>query len=190
MINLPAFLTQGHAACTTEPNLFHTATPADELRAIAICQDCPLRTACANHALTTPEPRGTWGGLTASERRRILSPRSNTYLDAEGRVRVPCGSYKALQSHLRYGETCDECRAAQDARTLAQRRTRLAQEHAGGGSVTGAAIHRRIGEPVCADCAGAERQAWLARPAGDRTWAGRKRRRELRAAERALPMAS
>lgn len=190
MINLPAFLSQGHAACTTaDPDLFHSTTAADEQQAIAVCQECPLRTACADHALTTPEERGTWGGLTASERRRILNPNSDAYLDDQGRIRVPCGSFGALMSHLRYGETCDECRAAQDARTLAQRRTRLAQEHAGGGSVTGAAIHRRIGEPVCAGCLGAERQAWLARPAESRKWTGKKRRQRV-AAERVLSMAS
>lgn len=38
-------------------------------RAVAICQTCPVRTACLRHALTTGEQYGVWGGLAAHERR-------------------------------------------------------------------------------------------------------------------------
>ncbi|MEV0915443.1 WhiB family transcriptional regulator [Streptomyces sp. NPDC049967] len=159
MIELPAFLNQGPAACTDEPDLFHSTTHTDQTTATAICRTCPLRPACADYALTHPEERGTWGGLTAAERRRILLPDDTAWLDEQGRVRVACGSYRALQAHLRYGETCEPCRAAQDARIEAQRRARLAEEHRAGGSINGAAIHRRLGEPVCIGCRNAERAA-------------------------------
>lgn len=166
MITLPQFL-DGTANCTpADAHLFDSTHPDEQNKARQICAACPLRTACADHALTTPEHHGTWGGLTSKDRRRIRSPRSTTFLDDEGRVRVPCGSYKALQAHLRYEEECRGCRDAQAARTLAQRRTRLAEEHALGGSVTGAMIHRRIGEPVCLHCRAAEaRRSAVARAA-------------------------
>ncbi|MEV6313383.1 WhiB family transcriptional regulator [Streptomyces sp. NPDC051840] len=157
MITLPEFLDGTTPNCgPTTAHLFDSTHPDHQQQARAICTGCPLRPGCADHALTTPEHLGTWGGLTAQDRRRIRSPHSVTFLDAEGRVRVPCGTYKALQAHLRYDEECAECRDAQAARTLAQRRARLAEEHELGGTFTGAAIHRRIGEPVCLHCRAAE----------------------------------
>lgn len=168
MITPPEFL-DGTAACTPAvAHFFDSTLPDNQAKARKICAGCPLRTACAQHALTTPEQQGTWGGLTSKDRRRILSPRTATYVDDEGRVRVPCGSYKALQAHLRYGEQCDECRDAQDARTLARRRERLTEEHAVGGSVAGATLHRRIGEPVCVGCRAAEARLWRVRDAARR----------------------
>lgn len=152
MINTPSFL-DGTAHCTpTTAHLFDSNHPDDQAAAAAICHPCPLRTACATHALTTREPAGTWGGLTALERRRILNPGDRTWLDDEGRVRLPCGTVNALGAHHRYGETCTVCTAAQAARTETQRRRRLAEEHALGGTLTGAAIHRRLGEDVCLGC--------------------------------------
>lgn len=180
MITLPEFL-DGTAACTPDTaHLFDSTDPREQAKARTICAGCPLRTSCADHALTNPEHQGTWGGLTSKDRRRIRSPRSATFLDDEGRVRVPCGSYKALQAHLRYDEECRECRDAQAARTTAQRRARLAEEHALGGTVTGAAIHRRLGEPACLHCRAAEaRRSAVARAA-----------RRLGAQQRELAMAS
>lgn len=165
MIELPAFLTHGRAACTDEPDLFHSTTHTDQEQARLICHTCPLRPACADHALTRPEDRGTWGGLTRAERRHILDPDDPTWVDEQGRIRLPCGTLRALTSHLRYRETCTTCRAAQDARVEEQRRARLAEEHAAGGTARGAAIHRRLGEAVCDACLAAEREAWAARPA-------------------------
>jgi WhiB family redox-sensing transcriptional regulator len=40
-----------------------------------ICRGCPVRTECAVHALTYPEPFGIWGGLTRKERYQILRQR-------------------------------------------------------------------------------------------------------------------
>ncbi|WP_406735374.1 WhiB family transcriptional regulator [Streptomyces sp. NBC_01108] len=168
MIELPAFL-NGTATCAQpehDPDLWASALPADQHEAARICQGCPLRPACADYALTRPEERGTWGGLTVTERRRILRPDDETWLDDQGRVRVPCGSYKALFAHIRYGEECQPCRDAQAARTRAARVAQLAQEHEVGGTVAGAAIHRRLGEPVCVGCrAAVARQSAVQRAA-------------------------
>ncbi|MFG2619557.1 WhiB family transcriptional regulator [Streptomyces sp. NPDC048507] len=38
-----------------------------------VCAGCPVRTACLEHALSTREPFGVWGGLTEEERRRLLT---------------------------------------------------------------------------------------------------------------------
>lgn len=175
MIELPTFLTQGRAACTDQPDLFHSSAHADQERARHICYTCPLRQACAAHALALPEERGTWGGLTRAERRHILDPNDPTWVDEQGRIRLPCGTLRALTSHLRYRETCTTCRAAQDARVEAQRRARLAEEHAAGGTARGAVIHRKLGDAVCDVCLAAERAAWAARPAEQRTKKNRRR---------------
>ncbi|MEU0157955.1 WhiB family transcriptional regulator [Streptomyces sp. NPDC006261] len=167
MITLPEFLDGTTPHCTPNTaHLFDSTDPKDEEQARAICADCPLRPACATHALTTPEDHGTWGGLTAGQRRRIRNPDDTAWLDHQGRLRVACGTYKALQAHLRYGETCGPCRAAQAARTERARRVALAVEHEAGGTVTGAAIHRRLGEPTCVRCRAAQaRQSAVQRAA-------------------------
>ncbi|GIU86165.1 MAG: hypothetical protein KatS3mg009_0680 [Acidimicrobiia bacterium] len=45
---------------------------AREERAKAICARCAVRTECLDFALRVREPHGIWGGLTESERRRLL----------------------------------------------------------------------------------------------------------------------
>lgn len=159
MINLPAFLDgTTTAACATHPNpdLWHSTATTDQNQAKIICRTCPLRPACATHALTTPEPRSTWGGLTAPERRRLLRPDDPQHLDDDGRLRHPCGEYKALLAHIAWGETCEKCRTAQDKRTRAGRLERLKVEHAAGGTERGARIHRLLGERACPRCRAGE----------------------------------
>jgi WhiB family transcriptional regulator, redox-sensing transcriptional regulator len=41
---------------------------ARELRAKAVCEDCPVRAECLDHALGAGERYGVWGGLTSDER--------------------------------------------------------------------------------------------------------------------------
>ena len=48
---------------------------ARENAAKAVCATCPVRQACADHALQVREPYGIWGGLSESEREEILSGR-------------------------------------------------------------------------------------------------------------------
>lgn len=44
----------------------------DDAEAKAICRRCPVVTACLQHALTTPERHGVWGGTTETEREAVL----------------------------------------------------------------------------------------------------------------------
>ncbi len=48
--------------CRREPDLFFAENPEDLRRAKALCQDCPVRTACLAGALQRGEPWGVWGG--------------------------------------------------------------------------------------------------------------------------------
>ena len=41
----------------------------------AVCEVCPVRQACLEHALVHREREGIWGGATERERRRILRQR-------------------------------------------------------------------------------------------------------------------
>ena len=47
---------------------------ARETRAKRICLECPVQNDCLQFALRVREPHGIWGGLTESERRRLLPP--------------------------------------------------------------------------------------------------------------------
>jgi len=37
-----------------------------------VCAQCPVQSECLSFALETGQPAGVWGGLTTSERRRLL----------------------------------------------------------------------------------------------------------------------
>ena len=45
----------------------------NEREAVSICGDCPVLQTCRDHALSTGERYGVWGGLTENQRLRILS---------------------------------------------------------------------------------------------------------------------
>jgi WhiB family redox-sensing transcriptional regulator len=52
----------------------HSEVPrATEAAAKAICERCPVREPCLQAALRNREPVGIWGGLTTSERQRLLT---------------------------------------------------------------------------------------------------------------------
>jgi WhiB family redox-sensing transcriptional regulator len=48
---------------------------AREARAKAICVRCPVRSDCLEHALSTRDPHGVWGGMNEAERRAELRRR-------------------------------------------------------------------------------------------------------------------
>ena len=52
----------------------------DEEAAIAkqVCEECGVRAACLDHALSSREKAGVWGGATERERRRMLRQRRRT----------------------------------------------------------------------------------------------------------------
>lgn len=41
-----------------------------------LCDHCPVKSECLNYALTTGEPAGTWGGLSAYQRELLTKPRA------------------------------------------------------------------------------------------------------------------
>jgi WhiB family redox-sensing transcriptional regulator len=41
----------------------------------AICDICPVRLSCLEHALAMRERDGVWGGMTERERRKIIRQR-------------------------------------------------------------------------------------------------------------------
>ncbi|MHB8262311.1 MAG: WhiB family transcriptional regulator [Acidimicrobiales bacterium] len=47
----------------------------DIVSAKAVCEQCPVRETCLEHALTNRERYGIWGGTTERERRRIIRQR-------------------------------------------------------------------------------------------------------------------
>ncbi|MEV8532454.1 WhiB family transcriptional regulator [Streptomyces sp. NPDC051211] len=72
---------QLHAACRTLGSgmFFHPTGergPEREDREEAakrVCADCPVRRECLTYALRAREPYGVWGGLSARERRAVLT---------------------------------------------------------------------------------------------------------------------
>lgn len=70
---------QLNAACRGRPELFfHPPGERDpqwtqrENAAKQLCASCPVQDECADFALVSEEPYGTWGGMTAREREKTL----------------------------------------------------------------------------------------------------------------------
>jgi WhiB family redox-sensing transcriptional regulator len=65
------------AACAeAEGMTFFPQTKAEARAALAICNVCPVREDCLEHALETNERFGVWGGMTEKERRLMLTDRA------------------------------------------------------------------------------------------------------------------
>lgn len=65
---------RAQAACATvEHEVFFPPgdEPEDAIEAKAVCAVCPVRDDCLEYALATNQSEGVWGGLDASERRRM-----------------------------------------------------------------------------------------------------------------------
>ena len=43
-----------------------------EAAAVEVCRSCPVRRACLDHALSSREPYGVWGGKTETEREAMI----------------------------------------------------------------------------------------------------------------------
>ncbi len=71
---------QPQAACGgVDATLFFPEADDDPaLEAKEVCEGCPVRIACLDHALGHGEKAGVWGGTTERERRRILRQRRQT----------------------------------------------------------------------------------------------------------------
>lgn len=68
---------RANGACVgLDASVFFPDSEDDEaFEAKAICARCPVRVACLEHALSSREREGVWGGATAKERRRIIRRR-------------------------------------------------------------------------------------------------------------------
>lgn len=67
---------QKRAACRgLDPEIFYPASDEEADEAKAICDQCPVRQSCLEHALMQREREGIWGGCTERERRRTLRQR-------------------------------------------------------------------------------------------------------------------
>ena len=83
---------QAQAHCrTVDPNIFfhpdNERGPARRLReerSKQVCRACPVMAQCADFALRSREPYGTWGGLSESERQRALGIRDRRRLATIG----------------------------------------------------------------------------------------------------------
>jgi hypothetical protein len=149
--------TPGLPCRTTDPEIFFSKSSKEREHAKALCTSCPIRTACAQYALDNPELRGVWGGTTAADRRQFRTGEA-CRLDEQGRLRRLCGSEAAYRAHFTYreqpGVDCvdGDCAAAHEEHITRERRARLEQEHAKGGTGAGYFLHRRLGEQPCAAC--------------------------------------
>ena len=64
------------AACRgLDPLIFYPATDEEAEDAKAVCDVCPVRDACLEHAIGNREHNGVWGGATERERQRIIRRR-------------------------------------------------------------------------------------------------------------------
>ena len=64
------------AACRgLDPLIFYPATDEEAEDAKAVCDVCPVRDACLEHAIGSREHNGVWGGATERERQRIIRRR-------------------------------------------------------------------------------------------------------------------
>lgn len=130
--------------CRTTPADFYT--PTREGAAKKACLGCPARADCLRTAIDNGERYGVWGGLSPNERWQ-LTHKDGTWLDRRGNVRQPCGSPESLKRHRRFKERCPACLAA-------DYRRRLDAEHElpGGGSASGAHLHRALSQVPCGPC--------------------------------------
>lgn len=79
---------QTQASCRTmDPNIFFhpdnergPARERREERSKQICRTCPVIAQCADFAVRSREPYGTWGGLSESERQQALGIRDRRRL--------------------------------------------------------------------------------------------------------------
>jgi hypothetical protein len=160
---------------SVDPEIFFSKSSSDREAAKALCQGCPIKQACAQYALDHRDVKGVWGGTTAAGRRQFWTGEPSRF-DEDGRLRLVCGSERAYRAHFSYREQpCDACWAAHEVHIEGERRARLAEEHAKGGSSRGYFIHRRLGEVACVLCRAGQGREAKARRTRERAEAERAR---------------
>jgi WhiB family transcriptional regulator, redox-sensing transcriptional regulator len=64
------------AACReVDVEAFFAVDEASQQEAIAICETCPVRVECLEHAIAAREQYGVWGGLREQDRKRLVRAR-------------------------------------------------------------------------------------------------------------------
>jgi len=58
-----------------ESSIFYPVSEEEAAHAKVVCEACPVRQLCLEHALSARERDGVWGGATEKERRRIIRQR-------------------------------------------------------------------------------------------------------------------
>ena len=128
-------------------------------RALAICDECPVRAECLQYSLDAELVHGIYGGTTPQERRDIFGQRIARYQPRRQELR-PCGTYAAYRRHLAQGEEpCEDCKAARSAQARGERVTRTLQPC---GTYAAFHRHKKKGEEPCDACLEAHRAYKLA----------------------------
>ncbi len=77
------------AACReVDTDIFFPVSEADAGAAKAVCATCPVREACLEFAIATRPGDGVWGGLTATERHRLIRRRQKAARKAREAART------------------------------------------------------------------------------------------------------
>lgn len=94
-----------------DTDLFYPDRGVLTLGARKVCENCEVRTACLEYALTHGERYGTWGGLSETERREVKRERGR-------KVRpITHGTDAGHRQHHRRGEDpCPPCLEAHGRR--------------------------------------------------------------------------
>ena len=61
-----------------DSSIFYPDDEPEAQAAKTVCEECVVKTACLDHALSFREKSGVWGGATERDRRRILRQRRRT----------------------------------------------------------------------------------------------------------------
>ena len=115
---------QDEAACRgVDTNLFFPENADVDDQVLALCENCPVKDECRDYGVVYEE-WGIWGGLTASQRRRVRKEFGITLSQAVTLRRAPyhenCGTNAGYQGLMRYYEShpydkkikCDYCTLA------------------------------------------------------------------------------
>jgi WhiB family transcriptional regulator, redox-sensing transcriptional regulator len=64
------------AACREmDLDVFFAVDEVRQREAIAVCETCPVRSECLEHAIVTREQYGVWGGVREQDRKRLVRAR-------------------------------------------------------------------------------------------------------------------
>jgi WhiB family redox-sensing transcriptional regulator len=115
---------QDKAACKgVDTNLFFPENADVDDQVLALCENCPVKDECRDYGVVYEE-WGIWGGLTASQRRRVRKEFGITLSQAVTLRRAPyhanCGTNAGYHGLIRYYEAhpydkkikCDYCTLA------------------------------------------------------------------------------